>query len=164
MPIYILDVERIKRLGQVVDDTGQTMADIDWRVVQYLGRVRESLEQKLAYIQRKLNEAEALLSEAERAESLCHSKQHRNSEGELVPSCSLEEYNANQAHKIVQKWREKYNKAQQIYNDCRYEIDSFLIGGHRFIDEMCNRQTPEISQLINTIYTKMNDILKSPAS
>lgn len=164
MPIYILDVERIKRLGQVVDDTGQTLADIDRRVVQYLGRVRETLEQKMAYLLRKLNEAEALLSEAERAESICHSKQHLNSNGEIEPCCSLEERAANQAREIAQKWREKYSRAQQIYNDCRYEIDSFLIGGHRFINEMCNRQTPEISQLINTIYTKMNDILKSPAS
>ena len=164
MSINIIDVERINQFRQVIDDTGQTMAEIDWRVVQHLGRVKGILEQKLAYIQRRLNEAEAMLSEAESIESACHARQYTNSNGEIVPSCSVEEHKANRAREIAQKWRGKYNRAQQIYNDCRHEIDSFLMGGHRFMDEMCKRQTPAITQLIDDIYNKMKDIINTPVT
>jgi hypothetical protein len=161
MVVSILDVESIERLNRVVKITSDTMADIDQQVINHIQAVKRSLETQLHRIQMKLDEVEKKLDQAESAESACHASQHRDNDGRIVPSCSYEENVAAAARKEAEKWRRKYQRAQQIYDVCQQEIADYISGGHEFIRDLCDLQATKVSQLLSVIYDKMQDVLST---
>ena len=157
--IYVSDVHLLEQLNDEIKYSSEAMVEIDQRVIQHIYSVKESLGRQLHHIQMNLDEAEARLDEAERAESACHARQHRNEAGELVPSCSLYENAAAKALEEAEKWREKKRRAQQIYDECQREISAYLSGGHEFIQNMSNQQVPQANQKLQDIIDRIHSIL-----
>jgi hypothetical protein len=137
------------------------MSGIDQELIRYISSVKDTLGRKLNYIKMNLDEAERKLDEAERAEAACHARQHRNKYGDLVPSCSCEENAAAAAWKEAEKWRGKYKRAKQIFDECQQEIADYLSGGHEFIRNMSGQQTHEASQTLRDCVDRIQDILST---
>ena len=140
-----VDVHSLERLNDVINHSGKAMSDVDQGLTNCIYGVRDTLGRKLNYIQMNLDEAERKLDEAEIAEAACHARQHRNKYGDLVPSCSCEENAAAAAWKEAEKWRGKYKRAKQIFDECQQEIAEYLSGGHEFIRNMSGQQTHKAS-------------------
>lgn len=159
--IYISDVHSLEQLNDMIKYSSKAMANIDQHVIQHIYSVRETLGRQLHQIRMRLDEAEARLAQAERAESACHARQHRNADGDLVPSCSLEEHAAAKARMEAEKWRSKYHQAQQIFDECQQEIADYFSGGHEFIQNMCDQLAPKASHTLCDCVGKLQDILST---
>lgn len=157
-PGIYTDVNSLEQLNLRMGLSGEEMANIDTGVINYFNEVSTTLGRKLHYIQTKLEEAEARLSEAENAMYCCHARQHRDNDGNLVPSCSREESAVAAAQNVVDKWRSKYERALQICDECYHEIDNYYANGHQLILNMCNQQTPKITQLLRDCIEKLQEI------
>lgn len=157
--IYIQDVQLLTQLHERIIYSGEAMSKIDQNVINYILGVNKTLEKQLHQIQMKLTEAESRLSNAERAEAACHARQHRNKEGNLVPSCSLYENATMKAQKEAEKWRSRYQRAQQIMEECQQETHDYLTGGHNLILNMCEQQMPKASNLLCDCINKLQRIL-----
>lgn len=160
-PGIYTDVNSLEHLNLTIGRSGEEMANIDTCVVNYFNKVSATLGRKLHYIQTKLEEAEAKLSEAENQMHCCHASQHYDKYGNLVPSCSSEESAVAAAQKVVDKWMSKYERALQICNECHREIENYDAKGHQLILSMCNQQTPKITQMLSNCIEKLQGIMGS---
>lgn len=161
---YIRDIHLLERLDEQIGSSGEAMASIDQNVCDHLNTVRDTLERQLDTIREKLQEAEQKLSEAENALSSCKANQVLDPEtGTFVPSCDCEESAVESARSEVEKWRTKYERGQQILEECQREIGEYNGpgGGHGLIQTMTKDKTPKISQLLQDYTEKLQDILNS---
>lgn len=158
---HISDVHILELLNEKLKYSSEAMSEIDNNVIQHIYSVRDALGRQLHHIRMKLDEAEARLDQAERAESACHARQHRNQDGDLVPSCSFEESAAAAALKEVKRWRGKKSAATRVFEECQQEIASYLSEGHQFIRNMCEQKTSKASQSLCDCIEKLQEILKS---
>ena len=161
---YIRDIHLLERLDEQIGSSGEAMAGIDHNVCTYLNNVRDTLERQLDAIREKLQEAEQKLSEAENALSSCKATQVLDPEtGTFVPTCDCEESAVESARAEVEKWRTKYERGQQILDECQREIGEYNgpDGGHGLIQTMSKDQTPKVSQLLRDYIEKLQDILNS---
>jgi flagellar biosynthesis chaperone FliJ len=161
---YIIDIHLLERLDEQIGSSGEAMASIDQNVCDHLNTVRDTLERQLDTIREKLQEAEQKLSEAENALSSCKANQVLEPEtGTFVPSCDCEENAVESARTEVEKWRTKYERGQQILEECQREIGEYNGpgGGHSLIQTMSKDQTPKVSQLLRDYIEKLQDILNS---
>jgi chromosome segregation ATPase len=166
---HIRDVHSLEELNNMIEYTGEAMANIEENVSNYIDGVKEVLDKQLEFIQQKLEEAEEKLSEAEEALSSCEASQEYDEEsGEYRPSCSSEERAVESARKEVEEWKKKYDEGKSIVDECRTEIDDYNApagfiqppGGHYLIKYMREQQTPKASQQLRDCIEKLYDILQ----
>ncbi len=159
---YIRDVHSLEQLKERIGHSGEAMSNIDANVSSYFNGVRDTLEGQLDIIQTRLAEAEANLSSAENALSVCQASQAMiEAMGEPGPSCMAEECAVETARVEVEKWRMRYEQGQQILGECQREISDYSSGGHALILNMSNQQTPRACQLLRDCIDKLQDILGS---
>ena len=161
---HIRDVLLLEKLNERIVASSEAMASIDQNVCAHLNNVRDTLERQLDAIREKLQETEQKLSEAENALSSCKASQVLDPEtGTFVPNCDCEENAVESARAEVEKWRTKYERGQQILEECQREIGEYNGpgGGHSLIQTMSKDQTSKISQLLRDYTEKLQDILNS---
>lgn len=159
---YIRDVHLLEELEERIVSSGEAMSHIDANVSNYLNEVRESLQRQLDFIYDRLNDAQQRLSQAESALRACQASQSTASAmGMMCPSCVMEEQEVEMARMEVEKWRMRYEQGQQIVEDCGRETEEYngSGGGHNLIQNMCNHQTPKVSQLLHGCIDRLQDIL-----
>lgn len=165
---HIRDVHSLEELNNMIEYSGEAMANIEENVSNYIDGVKEVLDKQLDYIQQKLEEAEEKLSEAEDDLSSCEASQKYDEEsGEYRPSCSAEQRAVESARKEVEEWRRKYEEGQRIVGECQSEIDDYNSpggilnppGGHYLIINMRENQTPKATQQLRDCIDKLYDIL-----
>ena len=152
---YIRDIHSLEELNNMICFTGESMANIEENVSNYLNGVKEVLDQQLEMIREKLEEAKEWLSEAQDALSSCEASQSYDEEtGEYCPSCSSEEREVERAQREVEEWQKKYDEGKKIVDECQGELDDYYYpgsplsppGGHHLIRIMSERQTPKATQ------------------
>lgn len=158
---HISDVSSLEHLNDKIKNSCEAMSGIDQSVIQHIYGVRETLARQLRQIRMKLDEAERQLDQASSAMHHCHASQYRNQDGDIVPSCSYEERAVDEAQKVAEMWRRKHHRAQQIFDECRQEIDDYLSGGHEFIQDMRDLQYPKISKTLSEITDRLQAILSA---
>lgn len=159
---HIRDIHSLEELDEVIKQTGEKMANIEQEVSNYLYSVKEDLDEQLDFLREKMEEAEAKWEEAKAALSQCHASQVYVPEmGGYVPTCISEEVEERSAREEAKKWREKFQKGQQIVRDCQQEISNYNSsdGGHGLIMNMVNNQTPKASENLRNCINKLQDIL-----
>ena len=165
---HIRDVHSLEQLNNMIEYSGEAMANIEENVSNYIDGVKEVLDKQLEYLQQKLEEAEEKLSEAEDDLSSCEASQRYDEEsGEYSPSCSAEERAVESAREEVEEWRRKYDEGQRIVGECQSEIDDynspggilFPPGGHYLIINMRENQTPKATRQLRECIDKLYDIL-----
>jgi len=162
--VFIRDVLWLEKLDERIGASGKALANIEQNVCQYLNDVREELERQLDILHQKFQEAEQKLNEAENALSSCLSSQILDpTTGTFVPSCDWAEDAVDSAQSAVEKWRTRYERGQQILEECQREIGEYngQGGGHSFILTMSEQQTLKVSQLLRGCMDKLQDVLNS---
>ena len=160
----VSDVHLLVKLNKIIVSSGEAMASIDQNVCAHLNNVRDNLEKQLDTIREKLQEVEQKLSEAENALSSCKASQVLDPEtGTFVPSCDCEESAVESARAEVERWRTKYERGQQILEECQREVGEYNSpgGGHGIIQTMSKDQTPKVSRLLRDYVEKLQVILNS---
>lgn len=153
--IFIRDVRSLEELNNMMEFTGEAMANIEENVSNYLDGVKEVLEKQLDIIRKQLEAAQCRLSEAQSELSSCYASQNYDSEtGEYSPSCSCEERAVSRAQDEVNDWQKKYDDGKSIVDECCSEISDYNApagvlyppGGHFLIRNMYEYQTPEATK------------------
>lgn len=168
--VYIRDVSSLEELNNVFEYTGESMATIEENVSGYINGVKDVLEHQLDAIREQLERAQQELNEAEADLSACESSQEWDEEDECYrPSCNCEMSAVNAARREVEEWQQKYDKGKDIVDQCQREIDDynapggllFPPGGHCLIENMCDQQTPNITEQLREHIEGVVDILQS---
>ena len=159
--IDIRDVGLLDELIQEFERSSIQMSHIDADVRIHLGSVRNDLQRQLDVIHDRLRDAECRLSQAETALSACQCAAAAASAMGMCLSCVSEEQEVAMARMDVEKWRMRYSQGQQILSQCQQEISDYESGAHQLIERMCNENTPQVTQQINSLIGMMQDILKS---
>lgn len=158
---YISDVSLLEQFNKLIEQSGETMANIEQNVSSYLGSVKEELERQLDFLREKAEEAQQRLSQAEQAASSCHASQVFVPEsGEYVPTCNREDSEVTSAQEEVEECQRKYQEGQRVVSECEREIEDYKGqgGGKSLIEHMAHNQTPRaIEQMCNCI-DKLYDI------
>lgn len=161
---FIRDLNLLEELGNRLKCTGEAMANIDSAVISHINGTRDTLKQKLDFIQDRLRDAQQRLSMAEAALSACRASQaSASASGMMCPSCIMEEQDVEMARMEVEKWRMREEQGQQIVQQCQSEIEAYngSGGGHYLIQNMCNQQTPKAYQLLRGCIEKLQDVLST---
>lgn len=167
---YIRDVHSLEELNNMIEYSGEAMANIEENVSNYIDGVKDVLEKQLNIIRERLEEVKEKLREAEEALSSCEATQEYDEDcGEYKPSCNWERSTVQSAREEVDEWRRKYEEGKRIVSECQSEIDdynfpgSFLYppGGHHLILNMRDNQTPKASQQLRDCIDKLQDILNT---
>ena len=162
--VFIRDVLLLEKLNERIEASGKALANIEQDVCQYLNDVREELERQLDILHQKFQEADRKLNDAENALSSCRSSQILDpTTGTFVPSCEWEKDAVETAQSAAEKWRTRYERGQQILEECQREIGEYngQGGGHSFILTMSEQQTLKVSQLLRGCTDKLQDVLNS---
>lgn len=164
--MYIRDIRSLEELNNMMEFTGEAMANIEENVSNYLDGVKAVLEKQLDIIRKKLEEAQQRLSEAQSALSSCYASQSYDDEKkEYTPSCHWEERAVSKAQDEVNRWQKKYDEGKRIVDECNGEIDDYNApagilnppGGHYLIRNMCEYQTPEATKQLREFIEEVYD-------
>ena len=164
---YIRDVHSLEELNNMIEYSGEAMANIEENVSGYINGVKDVLDKQLQFIQEQLDKAKERLREAEEELSDCEASQTEDEDGHVTPSCNMERWAVQAAREEVAEWQEKYNEGKDIVSECQREIDDYNFpggildppGGHYLIQNMRDNQTPKASQQLRDCIEKLQDIL-----
>lgn len=162
--VFIRDVLLLEKLDERIGASGKAMANIGQNVCQYLNDVREELERQLDIIHQKFQDAEQKLNDAENALNYCLSSQVLDpTTGTFVPNCKWEEDVVKAAQSDVEKWSTRYERGQQILEECQHEIGEYngQGGGRSLILTMSEQQTLKASQLLRGCIENLQEVLNS---
>ena len=163
--IYTQDIHLLEQLIDTIRHSGQSMAEIDGHVGNYIRAVNDALERQLDFLRDKLNEAQNRLQAAEQALSSCEASQVFVPElGGYVPSCTCEEEEVSAARNEVNDWQRKYEAGQRIVAESQRETDDYngVSGGHNLICNMANSQMPKAVEYLSDIIGKAKAIIEAP--
>ena len=164
---YIRDVHSLEELNNMIEYSGEAMANIEENVSSYINGVKDVLDKQLEFIREQLDKALEKLHEAEEDLCDCEASQTEDEDGNITPSCNMERWAVQAARREVDEWQKKYDKGKSIVEECQREIDDYNYsggileppGGHCLIQNMRNNQTPNASQQLRDCIDKLKDIL-----
>lgn len=166
--VHIRDINSLEELNNMIEYSGEALANIEENVSNYIDGVQDVLIQQLSIIQEKLDEAKERLSDAEDALSSCLSSQEYDEESHTYhPSCSWQESAVQRARKEVDEWQRKYDAASRIVSECESEISEYnepggVItppGGHYLIVDMRERQLVWATEQLRDYIDKAKEAL-----
>lgn len=167
--VHIRDINSLEELNNMIEYSGEALANIEENVSNYINGVQDVLEQQLTIIQEQLDKAKERLSDAEDALSSCLSSQEYDEESHTYhPSCSWQESAVQRARKEVDEWQIKYDAASRIVSECESEIREYnepggVItppGGHYLIVDMREKQLVSATEQLRNHIEKARIILE----
>lgn len=124
--VRILDYTTLIQLNETLDYTADSLMRIKDGMNQYLDFVLEQMQLQVDEIEQQMEEAKRRLEEAESDLSSCESSQEWDEEDKCYhPSCDYEKAAVSSARHEYEALRDKYEKAQKIMSDVKYEIDKY---------------------------------------
>lgn len=170
---YIRDIQSLEQLNNMIEYSGEAMANIEENVSGYINGVRDVLEKQLEVLQERLEQAEERLQAAEEDLSACEASQEYDEDSnEYQPSCRCEEAAVAAARKEVENCRRNYEAGERILSECKNEIDDYNEpggmltppGGHCLIKNMREYQAPKASEQLRELISKLQDISNTDVS
>lgn len=166
---HIRDINSLEELNNMIEYSGEALANIEENVSNYINGVQDVLEQQLIIIQEQLDKAKERLSDAEDALSSCLSSQEYDEESHTYrPSCNCQENAVQRARKEVDEWQRKYDAASRIVSECESEISEYNEsgggimppGGHYLIVDMRERQLVWATEQLRNYIEKARNVLE----
>lgn len=166
--VNIRDLSSLEQLNNMIEYSGEAMANIEENVSNYIDKVYEVLEKQLNLIEEQLNKAKEELRAAQDELSACEASQEYDEESkEYHPSCRWEESAVQSARKEVDEWQRKYDEAKRIVDECKNEIEDYNYsggllyppGGHYLIVNMRKKQVPHATEQLREHIENAKDVL-----
>ena len=167
---YIRDIQSLEQLNNMIEYSGEAMANIEENVSGYINGVRDVLEKQLEVLQERLENAEKRLQTAEEDLSACEASQEYDEDSnEYRPSCRCEASAVAVARKEVEICRRNYEAGERVLSECKNEIDDYNKpcgiltppGGHCLIKNMREYQAPKASEQLRELISKLQDVLNT---
>ena len=129
--VLIYDYHSLIHLNDAMDYCGDSLLKLLDEVDEYLQSMLQTFENQRDYLKQLLEEAEQKLREAEEALSSCLSSQKWDEKDRCYrPSCNNEKHHAEAARRHRDECQRKYETAERVVSDCRYEIEQYKkLGG-----------------------------------
>lgn len=169
----IRDDNSLVELHNTLEYSADSMLKILESVNGYLQGVLQAMEKQMEMLKKQLEEANERLQCAEDALRSCESSQEYDEEsGEYYPSCSAEQGEVQSAREWQKECQEKYDAAQRILDECKYEVGEykkdggFIIppGGEKTLEYLTKTHTDKALEKLRIIMEKENDYQGTPVT
>ena len=158
----VKDLKSLEDLGTILHYSADCILKLLGAIDQYFRNVMQSLKEQLNVVKEKLEEAENELKEAQDELRECeNSREYDEDAGEYVPSCNWEAMRVNQCQKVYDDWKEKYDQAQSIIEQCEAELDTYHHPGGIFVPPGGERRMERMAdENMQAGYEKMQQIVE----
>jgi hypothetical protein len=158
--LYIEDSNTLKDLRREVTKCGTKLQQTMQEVNAYLQKTVSSLEEQKGVHDRKLNEAERELYEAQSIYEVCRNSQRYDKEKQRwYPSCSIEEREVDDAQRYRDKCKVKADKAKEIAENAGYTQRQYQRETEKGLQSLAQDHTNATTQKLDGIISAVDDYL-----
>lgn len=164
MSIAHTDKEAVEQLRASFSRNSTLINNAQGSIDNYLREMQDSMNQDLQVISKRLEEAEKKLNAAEAALRYCESKQKWDEENqEYRPNCSFEASRVRSARCEYQKYKQIYDRAKRIINECNSRISGYNHNVRNILTGLCATSKDACTRL-GMILNRINEYQNNPSS